>query len=251
MGMQGQSICLRHVCLTSPCAGYATWVQVLHGCYTGPGPTWVLHGSRSCTFQGGMTCCYRHGEAHPQVNSNIERQQLNHVATGITHHWHRQHESHFWSVSLLPATLPHCSARASASPPSLPCLTPKDFCLCTSCLSHTPMYAMPFTPAQVLIDRNETLLQTLARMLREDGKRSIDLSTNIVAVFFSVSNFSQVGGPLGACLGTTSCVVATPWGLCGDHQLQCYSLGWLTCGRKAKGQVSWRVPAATQLKKSG
>lgn len=38
---------------------------------------------------------------------------------------------------------------------------------------------------------HETLLQTLARLLREDGKRSIDLCINIVSVYFSVSNFSQ------------------------------------------------------------
>lgn len=38
---------------------------------------------------------------------------------------------------------------------------------------------------------HETLLQTLGRLLREDGKRSIDLCINIVSVFFSVSNFSQ------------------------------------------------------------
>ncbi|GIL78094.1 hypothetical protein Vretimale_7500 [Volvox reticuliferus] len=41
---------------------------------------------------------------------------------------------------------------------------------------------------------HETLLQTLARVLREDGKRSIDLCTNIVSVFFSVSNFTQFHG---------------------------------------------------------
>ncbi len=38
---------------------------------------------------------------------------------------------------------------------------------------------------------HDTLLQTLARVLREDGKRSIDLCTNIISVFFSVSNFTQ------------------------------------------------------------
>ncbi|GLC39950.1 Adenylyl-sulfate kinase (APS kinase), partial [Pleodorina starrii] len=41
---------------------------------------------------------------------------------------------------------------------------------------------------------HETLLQTLSRVLREDGKRSIDLCTNIVSVFFSVSNFTQFHG---------------------------------------------------------
>uniref|UniRef100_A0A7S0RCX9 Kinesin-associated protein n=1 Tax=Chlamydomonas leiostraca TaxID=1034604 RepID=A0A7S0RCX9_9CHLO len=38
---------------------------------------------------------------------------------------------------------------------------------------------------------HETLLQTLARLMREEMKRSIDLCINIVSVFFSVSNFSQ------------------------------------------------------------
>jgi hypothetical protein len=35
------------------------------------------------------------------------------------------------------------------------------------------------------------LLQTLARLMREEMKRSIDLCINIVSVFFSISNFSQ------------------------------------------------------------
>ena len=34
-------------------------------------------------------------------------------------------------------------------------------------------------------------MQALSRVLREDGKRSIDLCTNIISVFFSLSNFSQ------------------------------------------------------------
>lgn len=36
------------------------------------------------------------------------------------------------------------------------------------------------------------LLQTLARVLREDGKKSLDLAINVVAAFFSVSNFTQL-----------------------------------------------------------
>ena len=35
------------------------------------------------------------------------------------------------------------------------------------------------------------LLQLLARTLRENGRKSMDLALNIVSVFFSVSNFSQ------------------------------------------------------------
>jgi len=38
---------------------------------------------------------------------------------------------------------------------------------------------------------HDALLGALARVLREDGKRSIDLTTNIITVFFSLSNFSQ------------------------------------------------------------
>mmetsp|Transcript_6170 Transcript_6170/g.13429 ORF Transcript_6170/g.13429 Transcript_6170/m.13429 type:complete len:806 (-) Transcript_6170:755-3172(-) len=38
---------------------------------------------------------------------------------------------------------------------------------------------------------HETLLQTLARLMREDMKKSIDLCINVVSVFFSISNFSQ------------------------------------------------------------
>ena len=39
---------------------------------------------------------------------------------------------------------------------------------------------------------HETLVQTLARLMREEMKKSIDLCINVVSVFFSVSNFSQV-----------------------------------------------------------
>jgi hypothetical protein len=36
------------------------------------------------------------------------------------------------------------------------------------------------------------VLQTLARIMREDMKKSIDLCINVVSVFFAVSNFSQL-----------------------------------------------------------
>lgn len=42
--------------------------------------------------------------------------------------------------------------------------------------------------------QHDTLIQTLARMMREDMKRSIDLCINIVSVFFSISNFTQFHG---------------------------------------------------------
>jgi hypothetical protein len=35
------------------------------------------------------------------------------------------------------------------------------------------------------------VLAALSRTLREDGKKSIDLTINIVSVFFSFSHFSQ------------------------------------------------------------
>lgn len=38
---------------------------------------------------------------------------------------------------------------------------------------------------------NETLLSGLARVLKEDGKRSIDLSTAVLSVFFSFSHYAQ------------------------------------------------------------
>jgi hypothetical protein len=38
---------------------------------------------------------------------------------------------------------------------------------------------------------HETVVQTLARLLREDGRKSVDLATNIISVFFAFSNFSQ------------------------------------------------------------
>ncbi|XP_067118777.1 kinesin-associated protein 3 isoform X2 [Centruroides vittatus] len=42
-----------------------------------------------------------------------------------------------------------------------------------------------------VLSTNETLLGALARVLREDGRKSIDLSTNIVYIFFCFSTFSQ------------------------------------------------------------
>lgn len=38
---------------------------------------------------------------------------------------------------------------------------------------------------------HDSLLGALSRVLKEDGKRSVDLCTNIISVFFSLSNFSQ------------------------------------------------------------
>ena len=38
---------------------------------------------------------------------------------------------------------------------------------------------------------HEPLIGALSRVLREDGKKSIELSTNILTVFFAISNFSQ------------------------------------------------------------
>jgi hypothetical protein len=35
------------------------------------------------------------------------------------------------------------------------------------------------------------VLSALSRTLREDGKKSIDLTINIISVFFSFSHFSQ------------------------------------------------------------
>lgn len=44
------------------------------------------------------------------------------------------------------------------------------------------------------IFENETVVGALARVLREDWKRSMELSTNIVYVFFCFSSFSQFHG---------------------------------------------------------
>ena len=38
---------------------------------------------------------------------------------------------------------------------------------------------------------HDTLVQTLARVLREEGRKSVDLATNVVSVFFAFSNYSQ------------------------------------------------------------
>ena len=42
--------------------------------------------------------------------------------------------------------------------------------------------------------RQKGLLPLLARTLREEGKKSMDLAINVVSIFFSVSNFSQFHG---------------------------------------------------------
>lgn len=39
---------------------------------------------------------------------------------------------------------------------------------------------------------HEALLGALARVLREDGRRSVDLATNVLSVFFAFSHFSQL-----------------------------------------------------------
>jgi tRNA A37 threonylcarbamoyladenosine dehydratase len=57
----------------------------------------------------------------------------------------------------------------------------------------------PFTTDTHIITRTQvhihthahTYIQTLARMMREEMKRSMYLCINIVSVFFSISNFSQ------------------------------------------------------------
>ena len=41
---------------------------------------------------------------------------------------------------------------------------------------------------------HETLPQTLARVLREDGRRSADIATNVLVVFFALSNASAFHG---------------------------------------------------------
>tara|TARA_B110000003_G_scaffold8660_1_gene8977 strand:- start:947 stop:1471 length:525 start_codon:yes stop_codon:yes gene_type:complete len=38
---------------------------------------------------------------------------------------------------------------------------------------------------------HDTLVQTLARVLREEGRKSVDLATNVVSVFFAFSNYTQ------------------------------------------------------------
>ena len=49
-----------------------------------------------------------------------------------------------------------------------------------------------------VLSSNESLMNTLARVLREDHKISVDLVTNIMYIWFSFSNFSQLHGVLTA-----------------------------------------------------
>lgn len=44
---------------------------------------------------------------------------------------------------------------------------------------------------KLLFDCTESLLSALARVLREDWRRSIELSTNIIYIFFCFSTYSQ------------------------------------------------------------
>jgi hypothetical protein len=39
--------------------------------------------------------------------------------------------------------------------------------------------------------RNESLISALGRVLREDGRKSMELVTNILYIFFCFSNFSE------------------------------------------------------------
>lgn len=57
--------------------------------------------------------------------------------------------------------------------------------------------------------QNESLMSALSRVLREDGRRSMELITNIVYIFFCFSNFSEFHPVITAnkigniCLGMT------------------------------------------------
>lgn len=43
---------------------------------------------------------------------------------------------------------------------------------------------------------NDVLLSALARCLREDGLKSIELGTNIVHIFYIISHYQELGYPL-------------------------------------------------------
>ena len=46
----------------------------------------------------------------------------------------------------------------------------------------------------IIIVLTETVVSALVRLLREDWKRSTDLATNIIYIFFCFSSFSQFHG---------------------------------------------------------
>jgi flagellin-specific chaperone FliS len=60
-----------------------------------------------------------------------------------------------------------------------------------------------------ILVQNESLMSALSRVLREDGRRSIELITNIVYIFFCFSNYSEFHNVITAnkigniCLGMT------------------------------------------------
>ena len=68
--------------------------------------------------------------------------------------------------------------------------------------------------------RAETMVGALARVLREDWKRSTELATNIVYIFFCFSSFSQFHGVIAHFKIGSLCMGII------EHELRKYDL-WL------------------------
>ena len=99
-------------------------------------------------------------------------------------------EGAFEAHASVPVHLPQCKAHLEDVDDYLERLYDEDMAVKVDATLHVAALARRAENLDALAD-HPTLPQTLARVLREDGRRSVDLATNIVSVFFALSNFSQ------------------------------------------------------------
>ena len=99
-------------------------------------------------------------------------------------------EGAFDAHASVPVHLPQCKAHLEDVDDYLERLYDEDMAVKVDATLHVAALARRAENLDALAD-HPTLPQTLARVLREDGRRSVDLATNIVSVFFALSNFSQ------------------------------------------------------------
>jgi len=80
----------------------------------------------------------------------------------------------------------------------------------------------------------ETMVGALARVLREDWKRSTELATNIVYVFFCFSSFSQFHGVIAHFKIGSLCVGII------EHELRKYDLWLEELNTKKKANILFK-----------
>ena len=101
-----------------------------------------------------------------------------------------EEEGAFDAHASVPVHLPQCKAHIQDMDDYLERLYDEDMAVKVDATLHVAALARRAENLDALAE-HPTLPQTLARVLREDGRRSVDLATNIVSVFFALSNFSQ------------------------------------------------------------